>query len=609
MQHCDEQWTERWEAMQAEHDQALAESERQVAKLRTELEVEKAVPRLSGMPESDAELKQKNVELKEENAELRRELEALKVSQQETRELAASQQESQELIASQQELKNEVEELRRQARAADARAQIAEEASAALAAKLAAQRDVTSPRMKDRSLSRQLSDKIVLRTRGSPSPRSSSSESDAQQFPGVPEEDDMTPPERRLWNMRNRHSATTPALPLSPAQPSSSDDKCASYPELRLASTARDSAIANAGMHRQAVYDEIQIQQMLKDAAAESDRQAGADKELRELRAKIEELREAKKELQQHNSQMKNIMRDLGDRLVKLAEENDMLEAKANERDSLIEEMRHMTSLVSEYEAKIHDLNVEAEVLRAARDKAEQACEAGRNDSKLGHRLSVESFRSAAEETPTASDTPRTQHSADSDNDEAAALRVRLDLAEAELKVALRSTDEYRNRVDILLGDIESYKQHIGSLETALASTDGQLDTTRREASELRNLAARAQELEAELGSQKTLVVCLKESLASSEEQTEEIKLNADRYANELLRAQAEAKSLGDQVELVSQQLMDARQLVTNEARDRDIWKSPVPRSPRRGRRDALKASQVQDELLLSTFFFLRLLF
>ncbi|KAJ1941201.1 hypothetical protein FBU59_003569, partial [Linderina macrospora] len=56
MQHCDEQWNERWEAMQAQHDQALAESERQVAKLRTELEVEKAMPRLYEAPAPDADL-------------------------------------------------------------------------------------------------------------------------------------------------------------------------------------------------------------------------------------------------------------------------------------------------------------------------------------------------------------------------------------------------------------------------------------------------------------------------------------------------------------------------------------------------------------------------
>ncbi|KAJ2027169.1 hypothetical protein H4S03_008368 [Coemansia sp. S3946] len=412
-------------------------------------------------------------------------------------------------------LEDETERLRSQALDAEARASAAEAALAALSARLAAEEEEELPQpISMRSLSsdlpRRTSDRIILCARNS---MAHSNGGDAE----------VTPSELRLRNVRHRYSTVAP----SHSQQLSPPDRFASYPELRLASSPRE-----APSHAPPVYDEDQIQRMLRDAAAEVD-DTGAfieSQERRDLLGEIAMLKETKKDLQERNSQMKNLMRDLGDRLVGLAEENDQLEVRANERDHLQAEVKRLTQALAKFE-----------------ESATPDVSARRN--------SIDSFCSA--DTTNAMDQ----------------LQTRLELAEADLAAAMVSVEEHQSHVTELMHDADVFRQRIQDLEDDLAQTMRQLDDAREDSRRLEQLARTHADTDAELKRQRTLVACLQESLAASEETAEEAKLASDRYANELMRVQAETRAVTEQAEELQRLLQDARAMVASESRDRDVWK------------------------------------
>ncbi|KAJ1729884.1 hypothetical protein LPJ61_003309, partial [Coemansia biformis] len=118
------------------------------------------------------------------------------------------------------------------------------------------------------------------------------------------------------------------------------------------------------------VYDEDQIRSMLRDAVAEADQETCHERERRAMTAEIGRLKEKTNDLQGRNSQLKNLMRDLGDRLVGLAEENDMLEAKANDRDELAVEVARLEEVVDDLKRRLQA----AEDAAAAAAQADEAC-------------------------------------------------------------------------------------------------------------------------------------------------------------------------------------------------------------------------------------------
>ncbi|KAJ1963234.1 hypothetical protein GGI12_002172 [Dipsacomyces acuminosporus] len=568
LQHVDEQWTERWEAAQAEHEKELAEQREETNKVCAQLEAVSSNATASQPTEEHPSA----AELEQQNTALRSEVQKLESS------LSKN-------TTSVQALESQVEMLKRQAQEAEARAAAAEEALEALRAHVAAQREdaVSAAPRAVIDKPRNASDRIVLSARNSISNNNGNgggAEAQDRSPAADPELDvqSMTPSEYRLRNLKNRHSTVVHANALSPTPPAA--EKFASYPELRLVNSLKDSEAVDPVAQGQAgSSNESHIQNMLRQAAAEVDREADFEEERRSLLEKINELKEIKKELQEHNSQMKNIMRDLGDRLVRLAEENDLLEAKANERDSLAEEAKRLAEVVGVYEEQIQTLTAEAK-LHKSEDKArpgaaegEAALEApsasGTKDGGSASRpQSVDSYRSAAE----VADSSASEDMADANYD-LIQLQAKLDIVEADLAEAMLSTEEHKSKVGDLLHELETCRGRIAELEEELVSADSQLEEARREAQHLGELARHAKELENELKTQRTLVTCLQGSLSSSEEQAEEAKLSADRYANELLRTQAEAKAVAGQLEGLKQQLEDARSMVISEARDRDIWK------------------------------------
>ncbi|KAJ2884304.1 hypothetical protein H4R27_002185 [Coemansia aciculifera] len=410
-------------------------------------------------------------------------------------------------------LEDETERLRSQALDAEARASAAEAALAALSAKLAAVEEELPQPISMRSLSsdlpRRTSDRIILCARNS---MAQSNGGDAE----------VTPSELRLRNVRHRYSTVAPAH----AQQQPQHDRFASYPELRLASSPRE-----APSHAPPVYDEDQIQRMLRDAAAEVD-DTGAfieSQERRDLLGEVAMLKETKKDLQERNSQMKNLMRDLGDRLVGLAEENDQLEVRANERDHLQAEVQRLTQALAKFEDSTADASA--------------------------RRNSIDSFRSA--DTTNAMDQ----------------LQTRLELAEADLAAAMVSVEEHQSHVTELMHDADVFRRRIQDLDDDLAQTMRQLDDAREDSRRLEQVARAHADADAELKRQRTLVACLQESLAASEETAEEAKLASDRYANELMRVQAESRGVVEQAEELQRLLQDARAMVASESRDRDVWK------------------------------------
>ncbi|KAJ2856524.1 hypothetical protein J3B02_001550, partial [Coemansia erecta] len=360
-------------------------------------------------------------------------------------------------------------------------------------------------------LPRRASDKIILCARNSISLKEPGSES---------------PAEQRLRSMRHRHSTAAP--PRQQRSPAPAADKFASYPELRLA--ARNGP---------PLYDDEHIQTMLRDAAAEVDRQSDQERERQMLLNDVAVLREAKKELQERNSQMQNLMRELGDRLVSLAEENDLLEAKAAERDALALEVQRLAQRVRELET----------------DSRERS---------LSRPQSQHSFHSAPEHPG---------NSAEASFD-LIQLQSRLNIAEAELTEALLTSDEHRAHASQLLHELEQHKIRLAEMEEDLAATMHQLDAVREEHRQAGD-AARRRDADAQdaLAKQTDLANRLRDSLTLSEDRGEEARLTADRFANELMRVQAEAKNVAEQLDVARKQLDDAQAMAATEARDRDVWK------------------------------------
>ncbi|KAJ2745162.1 hypothetical protein GGI20_002387 [Coemansia sp. BCRC 34301] len=530
LQHVDEQWSERWDAADAERAAQLEQAENAHAARVLGLEKANDLLRaeLQGLRASHED-KLQTLRVSHEG-----ELQALRIAHEnELRTLRLSHEEEQQpppqllsppptasedtaaagtggslFVELEKASQNDL--LRAQALDAEARASAAEAALAALSAKLAA----TAP---SSDLPRRTSDRIILCARNSMAHTNSSSTASSCS------DADVTPSELRLRNVRHRYStAVTPSHSQLLLQP----DRFASYPELRLASSSRD-----APSHTPPVYDEDQIQRMLRDAAAEVDDENSAyarSHERADLLAEVTSLKESRKELQERNSQMTNLMRDLGDRLVGLAEENDQLELRANDRDRLHAEVQRLTQAI------------------AKRDDEEE---------KANRRHSIESFRSA--DSSSALDQ----------------LQTRLDVAEAELAAAMQSVEEHQNHVTELMHDADIFRRRIQDLDDDLAQTMRQLDNAREDSRRVEKLTQAKSETEAELNRQRTLVACLQESLAASEENAEEAKLASDRYANELMRVQAETRALAEQADELQSLLQDARAMVANEARDRDVWK------------------------------------
>ncbi|KAJ2724395.1 hypothetical protein GGI07_001996 [Coemansia sp. Benny D115] len=356
---------------------------------------------------------------------------------------------------------------------------------------------------------RTASSKIVLCARNSTALREPSAES---------------PAEIRLRGMRHRNSMATPSTRMAtpPAQ------MAASYPELRLAEPIP-------------TYNEEGVQDMLRAAAAEIDRQADNDNEKRAMAAELTAAKAAKKDLQERNSQLQNLLRELGDRLVALAEENDQLEARAAERDELaaeIEQLRHQLALASD----------ERPVSRA---------------------LSFKSFHSAAEDQ-----VPPMVDAAAAASYDILQLQARLGIAEAELSEAMLSAEEHSTRAAQLAHELEEQVARAAALEEDVTAAVRELDEARDDLRlQTEQMESRAADAAAELAKQTALVTCLRESLALSEEHVEEARLTADRYANELLRVQADAKNALEQASSMRAQLEETRSMVASEARDRDIWK------------------------------------
>ncbi|KAJ1895722.1 hypothetical protein LPJ66_004416, partial [Kickxella alabastrina] len=365
-------------------------------------------------------------------------------------------------------------------------------------------------------LPRRASTKIMLCARNSMVHKESGSES---------------PAEQRLRDMHHRHSAGIP-IRNSNAQSAAAADKFASYPELRM---PRRSV---SGYDRENAEDVQHDNDADVDAYASLERADNYDDERRALMSDVAALKEAKKELQERNSQMQNLMRELGDRLVILAEENDQLEAKATERDALAESVHRLNNKVAEFEERARP-------------------------------VSSKSFHSATED-----------YSVDIDAAAAASYDLiqaqsRLNIVEADLAEALMNADEHQSHVSQLLHEAEQYRARIAEMEDDLADTTRQLDDAREENRRISDLIQnQANEAQEVLFKQSDQVARLRESLVLSEEHAEEARLTADRYANELMRVQAEVKSYVDQLDLLRHQLEDTRGMVGSEARDRDIWKN-----------------------------------
>ncbi|KAJ1895626.1 hypothetical protein LPJ66_004478, partial [Kickxella alabastrina] len=365
-------------------------------------------------------------------------------------------------------------------------------------------------------LPRRASTKIMLCARNSMVHKESGSES---------------PAEQRLRDMHQRHSAGIP-IRNSNAQSAAAADKFASYPELRM---PRRSV---SGYDRENAEDVHHDNDADVDADSNFERSDNYDDKRRALMSDVAALKEAKKELQERNSQMQNLMRELGDRLVILAEENDQLEAKAAERDALAESVHRLNNKVAEFEERVRP-------------------------------VSSKSFHSATED-----------YSVDIDAAAAASydliqVQSRLNIVEADLAEALMNADEHQSHVSQLLHEAEQYRARIAEMEDDLADTTRQLDDAREENRRISDLIQnQANEAQEDLFKQSDQVARLRESLVLSEEHAEEARLTADRYANELMRVQAEVKSYVDQLDSLRRQLEDTRGMVGSEARDRDIWKN-----------------------------------
>ncbi|KAJ2809246.1 hypothetical protein H4R20_000241 [Coemansia guatemalensis] len=395
LQQVDEQWNERWAAAADEHraeidrlHAARAEDHAEIERLRADLRSEsvKLVQLMSPPPtahdihhesvvaeprshvSATAESGTRDVAVVDpvadnsadyaaENARLNARLEQLERElQKSVRATKHLELELHNYSEAAEKAEAELRVSRTQALDAEARAIRAEEALAAQQATQSAAQPVVMRSYSD--LPQRTSDKIILCARNSIAQKGDASAADA------PAADVASSAEQRLRAMGGHRYSTMPQQATAPLSPGA-DKLTSSYPELRLATStpSTESPVPGFGTNGRPlpVYDEVHIQNMLREAAAEVDQDARHERERNSLNAEIARLKEKANDLQGRNSQLKNLMRDLGDRLVGLAEENDMLEAKAADRDSLAKEVASLSDTVEDLRSQLQQLELSRE--------------------------------------------------------------------------------------------------------------------------------------------------------------------------------------------------------------------------------------------------------
>ncbi|KAJ2607979.1 hypothetical protein H4S08_004624 [Coemansia sp. RSA 1365] len=391
LQQVDELWNERWAAAAEEHraeidrlHAARAKDQAEIEQLRADLRSESVrLVQLMSPPPTAHDIHREAVaaesicresaaaeldsgspataedhtagsaaELAAENARLKAHLETLE------RELHQSTRATKHLEIELHNCSEAVEKAEAELRAsrsqvldAETRAVRAEEALAALPATQPAAQPVVMRSYSD--LPRRTSDKIILCARNTIAQKGDATVADVK-----------SSAEQRLRAMSGHRYSSIPLHPTDPLSPAA-DKFASSSPELRLAASMPSSECPAPGFGANGrplpVYDEVHIQNMLREAAAEVDQDARHERERNSLTAEIARLKEKANDLQGRNSQLKNLMRDLGDRLVGLAEENDMLEAKAADRDSLAKEVATLSETVEELRSQLQQLEVSRE--------------------------------------------------------------------------------------------------------------------------------------------------------------------------------------------------------------------------------------------------------
>ncbi|KAJ2548995.1 hypothetical protein EV175_004614 [Coemansia sp. RSA 1933] len=616
MQHVDEQWAERWEAAQLEHQKEVAEQREEIDRLRSRIKDHssdsaeaKNVQLLSPPPTAhDIQCEQKYQQPHQQQ------------QQQQQQQFGADREENERLCARIRQLEEaldnsvshahnletEMETLTNRSLDAEARAASAEDALSALSAKMSlgpkeelgfGSGPLSPPILPSYSrsfsdLPRRTSDKIMLCARNSMAKTDGSTGSESAQHavPEIPA--GLSASEQRLRNMRgHRYSAAAPVNAAagsgSMAFADSASDKYASYPELRLASSQQHTKEYGFGPNGRPlpIYDEDQIQKMLQDAVTEVDKEAWYEKDRKQMEETVEALKETKKSLQERNSQLHNLLRDLGDRLVGLAEENDQLEAKANERDSLVEEVNRLTGVISDHERTIRDLeqNARSRATWTSVDCQHQVAKRKsiRPQSLLVPRHIVATDAKDCLDPPSYEQLQQALGNGNTNNDddvsgyELGQLQSRLSIVEAELTEALLASNEHQSSAEMLQQKVDEYRVRIKDVETDVESLMVELDAKTKENQQLTSvLQKQKDDADAEREAQKNLVTDMEVSRAAEEKLMEDVKLASTRYSNELVRVQAEVKRLEEQLEDLRQQLEDARGISMTEARDRDVWKS-----------------------------------
>ncbi|KAJ2662930.1 hypothetical protein IWW48_001638 [Coemansia sp. RSA 1200] len=630
IQHVDEQWAERWEAAQLEYQKKITEQGKEIQRLRDTIKTgaptQNNLQLMSPPPtahdiESGKHSQPKQQQPHQYNAVAEHEENARLSAR-----ICQLEETLDNSVSRTHDLETEVETLKARSLDAEARALAAEDALATLSAKMSDQKDELSsgfgfgplspPTLPSYSrsfsdLPHRTSDKIILCARNSMAIKHDNGTNDdsadvlSDTTPvaaiATANGNGVSSSEKRLRNMRGHRYST--AVPVNAAGNSMSlvdamQDKFASYPELRLASShhnTRDAGFFGPNGRPDPAYNDDQIQQMLQEAAAEVDKEACYEKERNNLLAAVDSLKEAKKTLQERNSQLQNLLRDLGDRLVGLAEENDQLEAKANERDSLVQEINRITGILSSQERTIRDLQREAKINAMPKnpDTLGQQHDTEKKQSSRPHSLGIPRVNKLAEDKASdASGASAIRESAppslelysealDGENAgkdasyELGQLQLRLDMVEAELTEALLTSNEHQSNAEKLILEVDRYRMRIKDTEADVESLMVELSARAKENQHLTTvLQNQKEESEIQIEQQKKLVADLNESVAASEQHMNESKLASDRYSNELVRVQAEVKRLQEQIEDLHQQLDDSRGIAMTEARDRDIWKS-----------------------------------
>ncbi|KAJ2613563.1 hypothetical protein EV177_002477 [Coemansia sp. RSA 1804] len=632
IQHVDEQWAERWDAAQLEHQNKIAKKDEEIQRLHDTIKAgiptQKNLQLMSPPPtahdiESGKHSQPTQQQPHQYNAVAEHEENARLSAR-----ICQLEETLDNSVSRTHDLETEIETLKAQSLDAEARALAAEDALATLSAKMSEQNDELSsgfgsgplspPTLPSYSrsfsdLPHRTSDKIILCARNSMAIKHDNGTNDdsadvlsdttptAAIGNGNGSGSGVSSSEKRLRNMRGHRYST--AVPVNAAGNNASlvdamQDKFASYPELRLASShhnTRDAGFFGPNGRSDPAYNDDQIQQMLQEAAAEVEKEAFYEKERNNLLAAVDSLKEAKKSLQERNSQLQNLLRDLGDRLVGLAEENDQLEAKANERDSLVQEINRITGILSTQERTIRDLQREAKINAMPKnsDTLGQQHDAEKKQSSRPHSLEIPRVNKPAEDKASdGSGASAIRESAPPSLElysealdggiadkkasyELDQLQLRLDMVETELTEALLTSNEHQSNAEKLILELDQYRMRLKDTEADVESLMVELSAREKENQHLTTVLQNLkEESEIKLEQQENLVADLKENVAASEQHMNESKLASDRYSNELVRVQAEVKRLQEQLEDLHHQLDDSRGISMTEARDRDIWKS-----------------------------------